>query len=121
MANGDYIYMVQGDTFTYATNVALNGVAQNVFGAELSFYALANPEMEGATAIINVNSTAGYINVSGAGNNTVTVTLNSAFTNNVTEANVGHWFLRGELSSGAVHTFERGRIAVRPGFAPLPL
>lgn len=121
MANGDYLYMVQGDTFTYQTNVALNGVAQNVYGAELSFYALANPEIDGVTAIINVNSSGNYIAVSGANNTTVTVTMNSAITNNVSQANVAHWFLRGELTGGNVYTFERGRLAVVPGLGPLPL
>lgn len=118
---GAYLQIISGDTYTFSTNIAVDGVAQNVQGSELSFYALANPELEGVEPIININSTAGYIAVSGNNNSTVTVTMNSAFTNNITQANVATWFLRAELSNGAVYTLDRGRLCVMPGFGPLPL
>jgi hypothetical protein len=118
---GSYLQIISGDSYSFSTNVAVDNVAQNVYGAEISFYALANPDLEGVEPIININSTAGYIAVSGNNNNTITVTMNSAFTNNITQANVATWFLRAELSNGSVYTLDKGRLCVMPGFAPLPL
>jgi hypothetical protein len=118
---GDYLYILQGDSYSFSSNVALDGVAQNIYGANVSFYAVANPYLEGQEVLFEANTNTGQIAISGASNNQITVSLNSSFTANIPQANVGLWFLRTTTSGGDVYTLDRGRIAVLPGEPSLPL
>ena len=117
---GDYLYIIQGDSYTFSTNVAVDNVAQNIYGATVSFYVLANPQWDGDEPIINVSTTTGEVTIINS-NSGIQVSLNSSYTNNVLAANVAYWFLRSQLANGAVYTLDHGRCAVVPGFAPLPL
>lgn len=118
--SGSYLHIIQGDSYQFSTNVAVDNVAQNIYGAEVSFYVLADPYFDGTTPIINVTTTSGEVTITN--NNTgISVSLNSSYTNNVLGANVAYWFLRAELANGAVYTLDKGRACVVPGFAPLPL
>jgi len=115
---GDYLHIIQGDDYVFSTNVAVDNVSQNISGATVSFYAIAERILQGDDPIINVDTTSGQVTVN---NSSITVTLNSAFTNNVAQANVAHWYLRSQLANGSVYTLDKGRLCVVPGFAPLPL
>lgn len=121
MSCGTYIQIIQGDSYAFTSDVLLNNVEQNVAGADVSFFALANVDLGGPTEIINVNTASGQIAISGNNNSRITVTLNSDFTANIAQANVGSWFLRTETSGGEVYTLDRGRICVVPGFGPIPI
>jgi uncharacterized lipoprotein YajG len=117
---GSYLSITQGDSYSFSTTVTLDSVEQNIVGATVSLWAVANPDFEGPTVLINVNTSSG-VSISGNNNANITVTLNSDYTANIPQANVGFWFLRAETSGGQVYTLDRGRLAVVPGFAPLPL
>ncbi len=110
---GDYLSFLQGDTYSYSTTVALNGVAQNVFGASLWFLAKMDPRNDtDAEAIITATSANGEITVGGNNNSVVTMSLNSDFTANLAQANVLFWALKMQTVAGAVYTLDRGRCCV---------
>jgi len=117
---GDYLHILQGDSYSFSTQVTLDGVEQNVYGADISMYAVANPDLTGELILFTANTNTGQVVISGANNANVTVSLNSAFTANIPQANVAQWFLRSNTSSGEVYTLDRGRIAVMPGFPAIP-
>jgi len=117
---GAYLQITTGDSYSFTTTVTLDGVAQNIAGADISLWAVANPDFEAPTVLINVNTSGGQIAIGGNNNANITVTLNSAFTNNIPQANIGYWFLRAETAAGAVYTLDKGRIAVMPGLPTIP-
>lgn len=119
MSCGSYLHIVQGDSYTFNTQITVDGVEQNISGADISLYAIANPDFEGPTILINVNTDSGQIAVSGNNNSNVTITLNSAYTANIPQANIGHWFLRANVS-GNVYTLDKGRMCVVPGLPVIP-
>jgi hypothetical protein len=110
---GDYLYILQGDSYTFSTNVAVSGVGTDLSGATIWFLAKDDPAGADSDAIINASTTSGQIGVSGANNNVVTVTLNSATTYNYAESNSLYWSLKARTSGGFVYTLDRGRAAVR--------
>lgn len=110
---GAYLQILQGDSYSFSTNIAVDGVAQNVYGATLWFLAKADPLNDAdSDAIISANTNSGQITISGSSSNVVTVTLNSATTANYTQSNVLFWSLKAELASGLVYTLDRGRACV---------
>ncbi len=117
---GEYIHIVMGDSYTFTSTIALDGVEQNIAGADISLYAVANPDFEGPTVLINVNTASGQIAISGNNNANITVTLNSAYTNNIPQANIGYWWLRANTSAGEVYTLDKGRCAIVPGLPTIP-
>lgn len=113
---GDYLQLIQGDTYSLSTNVAVDGVGSNLSGATVWFIAMYDPaDTDASQTLFNVSTATGQISISGANNNVVTVNMNSSYTANIAEANVAHWALRTVTSGGAVYTLDRGRIAVVPG------
>jgi hypothetical protein len=118
---GEYLNIIQGDSYSFTTQVTLDGVEQNIAGADISLYAVANPDFEGPTVLINVNTNTGQIVISGNNNANIAVTLNSAYTANIPQANIGYWFLRAETSTGLVYTLDKGRCAIVPGVPELPI
>ena len=122
MSCGSYLQILQGDSYSFSSNVTVDNVAQNIAGATISFYAMAALDnTTGPQEIININSAGGQISIGGNNNSQITVSMNSDFTANITLANVGSWFLRAETTGLNVYTLDRGRLCVMPGFAPLPL
>lgn len=110
---GDYLYLIQGDSYTFTCNVAVDGVAQNIYGASLWFLAKVDPDNDNdSDAIINCSTASGQIAISGNNNSTVTISINSATTNNYTEASRLYWALRAETSTGNVYTLDQGLAAV---------
>lgn len=110
---GAYLSILQGDTYSFSTNIAVDGVGTNLSGSYLWFLAKENPEYdEDADAVINASTNGGQISVSGASNNVVTINLNSATTANYDVSNLLYWALKCQTSAGAVYTLDRGRAAV---------
>lgn len=120
MSCGSYLHIVTGDSYTFSTTITVDNVEQNIAGADISLYAIANPEFEGPTVLINVNTDSGQIAVSGNNNSNVTITLNSAYTANIPQANIGYWFLRANTTTGNVYTLDKGRMCVVPGLPAIP-
>ena len=110
---GAYLEILQGDSYSFSTNVLLNGASQNVQGAYLWFVAKSAPEWQTDTqANIYCSTNTGQIAISGANNDIVTLTMNSATTANYLQGNSLWWALRAQLSNGSVYTLDRGRAAV---------
>lgn len=110
---GAYLEILQGDDYTFSTNVALDGVAQNIAGASLWFLAKGDPDNDGDdVAVINASTGSGQLAISGANNNVITMTLNGNFTANLAQANVLHWALKCQTALGFNYTLDRGRAAV---------
>lgn len=118
---GAYLHIYTGDSYAFSTNIAVDGVAQNLAGANLSFFALANLDTDGSEVLFTANTNTGQLTVTGNNSNVVTANFNSAFTANIPEANVAHWFLRTTTAAGMTYTLDRGRIAVVAGLPELPL
>lgn len=117
----EYLNIVIGDSYSFTTTVTLDGVAQNIAGADISLYAVANPDFEGPTVLINVNTVGGQIVIAGTNSANITVTMNSNYTANIPQANIGYWFLRTKTAGGLVYTLDKGRCAIVPGLPDLPL
>ena len=109
---GDYLSILQGDSYTFSTNVTVDGVAQNIAGATLWFMAKNNVDDADADAIINATTTGGQIQITGANSSVVTVTLNTAYTANLAEANGAYWALKCRTAGCAVYSLDRGRLAI---------
>ena len=110
---GDYLFILQGDTYQFSTNVAVDGVAQNIAGATLWFMAKQEIDDADADAILNATTTSGQIQISGASSNVVTVSLNTAVTANLAESNGAYWALKARTAAGAVYSLDRGRMAIQ--------
>lgn len=120
MSCGSYLYVIQGDSYVFSTNVTVDNVATNLFGSDLWFYAHTGQDNpNGPQILIEANTDSGQVIISGNNNSVVTVSLNSAYTQNVPQANTAAWFLRVNTASGNVYTLDRGRLAVVPGLPPL--
>lgn len=121
MAGGAYLSIIQGDSYVFSTNVAVDGVASNLFGSDLWFYAHTTIDSQnGEEVIIEANTDSGQVTVSGNANNIITVSLNSVTTANYPEANIAYWYLRANTASGNVYTLDRGRLCVKTGFPTVP-
>lgn len=108
---GDYLSILQGDSYSFTTQVTVDSVVQNIAGASLWFLAKADPLNDAdADAIINASTNSGAITI--ANSNTITVTLNSNVTANYTQSNVLFWALKMQTAAGLVYTLDRGRAAV---------
>lgn len=116
---GQYLSIITGDSYTLTSTVSLDSVEQNIAGATVSLYAAANPDFEGPTVLINVNTNSG-ITITGNNSANILVTLNSDYTANIPQANIGYWWLRAETSGGEVYTLDRGRLCVVPGIPVIP-
>jgi hypothetical protein len=115
--SGSYIQILQGDDYTFSTNVAVDGVIQNIAGSSLYFLAQADQFNDGfETTIINATSANGQITIA---NNVVTLTLNANVTANYPEANVFHWALKLQTAANLKYTIDRGRGCLLP--APVPI
>jgi len=108
---GAYFNILKGDNYSLTTNVALGGTGVDLSTATLWFLAKGDPDDADADAIVNITNSNG-IAISGANNNVVTVTLNSAVTANLTASNVLWWALRCNTNVGLVYTLDRGRMRV---------
>lgn len=105
--SGAYLQILQGDDYTFSTNVAVSGVTQNIAGASLYFLAQAEQFNDDTPAtIINATSANGQITIA---NNVATVTLNANVTANYPEANVFHWALKIVTAANLKYTIDRGR------------
>lgn len=120
MAGGEYLQIIQGDSYVFNTSVTVNGVEQNIFGSDISFFAMGY-DWGQEQILFTANTNTGQIAISGANNANIAVSFNSAFTQNIPQANVGAWFLRVATASDNVYTLDRGRICVMPGLPILPL
>lgn len=110
---GDYLNIIQGDTYVFSTNVSIDGVAQNVAGATIWFMAKTpGQDLPDNQADISVSTSTGQIAISGANSNVITVTLNTAYTANLAESNVLSWALKMRSTVGNVYTLDRGQAAV---------
>ena len=109
---GNYLSIIQGDTYTFSTNIAVNNVVQNIAGASLWFLAKVNRDDVDSNAIINASTGSGQIVISGNNSNVVTMTLNANTTANYTQSNVLYWALKAQTSVGANYTLDRGRCCV---------
>jgi hypothetical protein len=110
---GDYLNIIQGDTYVFSTNVSIDGVAQNVAGATIWFMAKTpGQDLPDNQANISVSTSTGQIAISGANSNVITVTLNTAYTANLAESNVLSWALKMCSTVGNVYTLDRGQAAV---------
>jgi hypothetical protein len=118
MACGSYLSIIQGDDYEFSTNVTVDNVAQNVTGASISLYAITSLDWEDPEILFNANTNTAQVSINNA---TITVSMNSAFTNNIPLASVGHWFLRANTAAGKVYTLDRGRLCVVAGHPAIPL
>lgn len=110
---GDYLNIIQGDTYVFQSAVAIDGVSQNVVGSTIWFMAKTpGQDLPDNQANISVSTTTGQIAISGANGNVIVVTLNSAYTANLPESNVLSWALKMRSDSGNVYTLDRGQAAV---------
>lgn len=105
--SGAYLSILQGDDYAFSTNVAIDGVQQNIAGASLYFVAQADQwDTESPSVIINATSANGQITIA---NNVATVTLNANVTANYAQANVFHWGLKIVTAANLKYTLDRGR------------
>ena len=105
--SGQYLQILQGDDYTFSTNVAVDGVVQNIAGCSLYFLAQADTFDSGfPTTIINATSANGQITIA---NNVVTVTLNANVTANYTQCNVFNWGLKISTAANLKYTLDRGQ------------
>lgn len=110
---GCYLQVIQGDTYQFQTNVALDGSPVDLGTATLWFLAKSSLEFdESDDVIINASTSNGMVTVSGNSNSTVTVTLEANFTANLEGAPLAFWALKCQTLAGNVYTLDRGRIAV---------
>jgi len=110
---GDYLFILQGDTYQFSTNVAVDGAAQNIAGGTLWFMAKEAIDDADADAILNATTTSGQIQISGASSNVVTVSLNSTYTAALPVANGAYWALKARTAGGSVYSLDRGRLAIQ--------
>ncbi len=104
---GSYLTVLQGDDYTFSTNVVVDSVVQNIAGASLFFLAMAEQfDTENPTTIINATSANGQITIA---NNVVTLTLNANVTANYPQANLFHWALKIQTAANLKYTLDRGR------------
>ncbi len=89
---GAYLNIIKGDDYVFQTNVAVDGVEQNLSGASLWFTARPSP--------LDDFSVDPVINVSSATNA------------NYATSNLLFWALRATLSNGNTYTLDRGRAAI---------
>ena len=111
--SGAYLEILQGDDYTFSTNVSVDGVAQNVAGATIWFLAKEFPDTDAnSEAVINASTTSGQIAISGSNSNVITMTLNANVTANLSQANLLFWALKCQTSANLRYTLDRGRCAV---------
>lgn len=107
---GAYLEILQGDDYSYSTNVAVDGVIQNIAGAAVQFLAKESPEWEAdGQAVVNASTAGGEITIS---NNVITMTLNAATTANIPQANLCFWAMKLTTALGFNYTVDRGRLTV---------
>lgn len=118
---GAYLQITQGDSYTFSTTVLLDGVEQNIYGADVTMYAISSDTtLVPNVVLINVNTSTSAVVISGNNNANITVTLNSAYTSNIANANNAHWWLRAQLTNGSVYTLDHGRCCVLPSVPTIP-
>ncbi len=110
---GAYLNIIKGDDYVFQTNVAVDGVEQNLSGASLWFTARPSPLDDfSVDPVINVSSATNAISVSGTNSKVISVTLNANATANYATSNLLFWALRATLSNGNTYTLDRGRAAI---------
>ncbi len=120
--SGAYLEILQGDDYSYSTNVTIDNVPQNLFGASVWFQGWGDPSgnVNDRQLLINASTNSGEIAISGNNYNTVTVTLNGNATANYYEANVLNWAIRCQLTTGKVYTLDRGLACIKRPTVQLP-
>lgn len=109
--SGKYLSILRGDDYTFSTMVNVNGVTQNIAGASLWFTANGSIDFDASNGTyINASTNTGQITI--VNNNTISMNLNAAFTQNLAQANVLYWALKMQTSAGANYTIDRGRAAI---------
>lgn len=113
---GAYLNIIKGDTYVYRTNIAVDGTASNLDGCDLWFLAKINPDDSDSDAIINASTDDNRISVTNAANSNtnsiVSITLNAAYTSNLTASNSLFWGLRTRTPTSKVFTLDRGRACI---------
>lgn len=115
---GAYLEINPQETYGFSSNVLLNNVAQDLYGATVWFTAFSQDDYANGTPFINLSGNSANVLISNGGgsstNSVVNVTLPSALTANLSQVNVGTWSLVAKTSQGRVYQLDGGRIAVLP-------
>ena len=107
-----------GDSYSFTTNVAVDNVSQNVYGAAIYFIGKGTTDDADSEVVVNCSTNNGQISISGSNNNVITVTMNANVTANYPETNVFHWALRCVTSGGQSYTLDRGRGCISNSIVP---
>lgn len=103
---GAYLEIAIGETYTFTSNVLLDGAPVDLTGTSLYFLAKEDPENDtDADAIINATSFS-------VTNSVVTLTMANTLTGALDPYPLLFWQLKAVTSGGNVYGLDQGRLAV---------
>lgn len=115
---GAYLEIDPQETYVFTTNVAVNNVAQELYGSTVWFQAWSKEDSANNSPIINLSGNSLNVLITNAVgssvNSIVNVTLTSALTYGLAQVNVGAWQLTAKTSTGSAYRLDGGRMCVLP-------